>query len=213
MRRVLAAWLVLMLLLPAARADAAPEIIVDVERKQLFLMQGTQVLRRYPIATGAPDWPTPLGVFRINRRFSGEMGGFGTCFLGLDVPWGNYGIHGTNKPESIGSGASHGCIRLYVPDAEELYALVPNGTRVVILCGPFGDLGTSLRPLRSGDRNSMVRAVQSRLKALGWYHGWPDGIYGDATSRAVESARKALGLPPGEVDWAFYQAIGLTLFE
>ena len=191
-----------------------PYIIhVDVESKALTLWQGEQLIRRYTVATGAWDTPTPIGVFRINRRFSGQMGGFGTCFLGLDVPWGDYGIHGTNKPESIGANASHGCVRMRVQDAEELYALVPNGTKVVIECGTFGELGTSLRPLKNGDRSSMVRAVQRKLRALGFYWGWPDGVWGDATEKAVAAARKAYGLPVGGVDWAFYQAIGLTLFE
>jgi len=199
----------------AASGEKGEEYIihVDVDAKTLTLFQGSAVLRQYTIATGAWDTPTPLGVFRINSRFSGEMGGFGTCFLGLNVPWGNYGIHGTNKPESIGLNASHGCIRMYVEDAEELYSLVPNGTRVVIECGPYGELGVSLRPLKNGDCSSMVRAVQRKLRALGYYWGWPDGVWGDATEKAVAAARKALGLSPGGVDWAFYQAIGLTLFE
>ena len=59
----------------------------------------------------------------------------------------------------------------------------------------------------------MVRAVQRKLRALGYYAGWPDGIYGEGPARAVSAARRALSLPPGEVDWAFYRAIGLTLFE
>lgn len=209
-------YLVLMVLLSLctpALGESPYEIFVDVEAKTLTLFQGETQVKQYPIATGTWDTPTPLGVFAINSRFSGEMSGFGTCFLGLNVPWGSYGIHGTNKPESIGSNASHGCIRMHVQDAEELYALVPNGTKVVIACGPFGELGYSLRPLRGGDRSSMVRAVQRKLLALGYYHGWPDGIYGAATQAAVAAARAAFGLPPGEVDWALYQAIGLTLFE
>ena len=200
--------------LTASGEQAAPYIIyVDVEQKSLTVWQGRAQVRQYTVATGAWNTPTPLGVFTINSRFSGRMSGFGTCFLGLNVPWGSYGIHGTNKPESIGSNASHGCIRLRVKDAEELYALVPDGTRVVIECGPYGELGTSLRPLKNGDRSSMVRAVQRKLRALGYYTGWPDGVYGEGTARAVSAARRALSLPPGEVDWAFYHAIGLTLFE
>ena len=204
-------------LLAAAVGRAEPDAVmihVDVERKVLTVFRGSAVLRTYPIATGAWDTPTPVGVFTITHRFSGEMCGFGTCFLGLNVPWGNYGIHGTNKPESIGGNASHGCIRMRVADAEELYALAPNGTKVVIECGPYGDLGYSLRTLKNGDRSAAVRAVQSRLKALGFYHGWPDGIFGAGTQQAVDAARAAYGLTPnGLVDWALYQRLGLTLFE
>ena len=202
-------------LLPQARAGNEAYLIhVDVEQKRLTLFQGDRVVKTYTVATGAWDTPTPVGVFTITHRFSGQMGGFGTCFLGLNVPWGNYGIHGTNKPESIGYNASHGCIRMKVADAEELYALVPNGTKVVIECGPYGELGSALRLLRNGDRSAAVRAVQRKLKALGFYHGWPDGIFGEGTQQAVDAARKAYGLSPnGLVDWALYQALGLTLFE
>lgn len=144
--------IVLIFLLFAGRvqsASTACAIHVDVEQKMLTLFCGSEIAARYPIATGARDTPTPLGVFRINRRFSGEMGGFGTCFLGLNVPWGDYGIHGTNRPESIGTNASHGCIRMRVADAEALYARVPNGTVVVIECGAYGELGGSLRTLKT----------------------------------------------------------------
>lgn len=189
-------------------------IHIDVDLKRLSLFLGNEIIASYPIATGAYETPTPLGVFRINSRFRSEMSGFGTCFLGLNVPWGQYGIHGTNKPHTIGRNASHGCIRMANEDAESLYAAVPNGTVVVIQSGAFGELGETLRALKHGDRSSMVRAVQCKLRALGFYHGWPDGIYGDATEQAVQAARAAYHLPSRSgVDWAFYQAIGLTLFE
>ena len=189
-------------------------IHVDVEQKRLTLFQGDRIVKTYTVATGAWDTPTPVGVFTITHRFSGEMGGFGTCFLGLNVPWGNYGLHGTNKPESIGYNASHGCIRMNVADAEELYALVPNGTKVVIESGPYGELGNTLRLLKNGDRSAAVRAVQRKLKALGFYHGWPDGIFGEGTQKAVNTARAAYGLEPnGLVDWVLYSALGITIFE
>ncbi len=189
-------------------------ILIEIHRKTLTLYEGTKVLKTYPVATGAGSTPTPIGVFRITNRFASEMSGFGTRFLGINCPWGTYGIHGTNKPSSIGSNASHGCIRMYVKDAEDLYKRVPNGTRVVIEGGPYGDLDSGLKALSPGDRNSHVRAVQSRLKALGYYWGSADGVYGEGTKQAVIRARKDLGLQSRDsVDWAFYQAIGLILFD
>ena len=219
-RRILA-WLTVAALcicpaqiLTAQAADEPYVIHVDVEQKRLTLFKGNEIVKTYTVATGTWDTPTPVGVFTITHRFSGAMGGFGTCFLGLDVPWGNYGIHGTNKPESIGYSASHGCIRMRVADAEELYALVPNGTKVIIENGPYGELGSTLRVLKNGDRSAAVRAVQRKLRALGFYTGWPDGIFGEGTQRAVDAAREAYGLTPnGLVDWALYQALGLTVFE
>ncbi len=209
---LLTIWLMLR---PGAQAAGNAYMIhVDVEQKRLTLFLGDEIVKTYTVATGSWDTPTPVGVFTITHRFSGQMGGFGTCFLGLNVPWGNYGIHGTNKPESIGYNASHGCIRMHVKDAEELYALVPNGTKVVIECSPYGELGSSLRVLKNGDRSAAVMAVQRKLRALGFYHGWPDGVFGAGTQQAVDAARRSYSLSPnGLVDWALYQALGLTQFE
>lgn len=201
---------------PHMRANV-PEglwIWIDVHGKSLTLYEGTSVKKKYVIATGTADTPSPLGTFRISSRFSGQLGGFGTRFLGLNVPWGQYGIHGTNKPSSIGSNASHGCIRMHVTDSEELYGLVANGTKVVLEGGPYGLLDQGLKNLQPGDRGSHVAALQARLLQLGYTYQWPDGIYGQATQAAVRKARKALGLPDADdADIPFYRAIGLILFE
>ncbi len=197
-----------------ANVPSGSWIWVDVHQKSLTLYEGTQVKKRYVIATGAWRTPSPIGTFTITHRFSGELGGFGTRFLGLNVPWGQFGIHGTNKPDSIGSNASHGCIRMHVKDSEELYGLVGVGTKVVITGGPYGLLDSGLRELQPGDRSSHVAAVQARLLQLGYTCQWPDGIYGQATQQAVSKARKALGLEQQDrIDASFYQAIGLILFE
>ena len=189
-------------------------IWIDLHHKTLILYEGTVEKQRFPIASGTGETPSPIGTYRITSRFAGELGGFGTRFLGLNVPWGQYGIHGTNKPSSIGSNASHGCIRMYVKDSEKLYSLVPNGTKVVIEGGPYGWLDQSLRTLHPGDRCSHVAAVQARLLQLGYGFQWPDGIYGQATSEAVLRARRALGLPQTDlVDGALYRALGMILFE
>lgn len=200
----------------AARANV-PEgawILISLHQKSLTLYHGVEVQKRYTIASGTYDTPSPIGVYRVTHRFSGNLGGFGTRFLGINVPWGQFGMHGTNKPGSIGSNASHGCIRMFVKDSEALYKAVPNGAKVVIEGGAYGMLDTYLRPLSAGDRNSHVAAVQSKLRALGYYDGSSDGVYGQGTQAAVRKARKEMGLPVSDnVDYAFYQAIGLILFE
>ena len=223
MRRV-AVWLcILMMFCPHALSEERAQranvpagrwIWIDIHQKSLTLYEGTEVLRRYVVATGTAQTPSPIGVYRITNRFSGELGGFGTRFLGLNVKWGQFGIHGTNKPGSIGSNASHGCIRMHVKDSEELYGMVPNGVKVVLEGGPYGMLDQGLRTLRPGDRGSHVYAVQARLLQLGYGYEWPDGVYGQATQQAVLRARHALGLEEKDlVDAAFYRAIGLILFE
>ncbi len=57
----------------------------------------------------------------------------GTRWMGLDVPWGNYGIHGTNADWAIGTYVSNGCIRMHNWDVEAIYPLVVLGTPVDIV--------------------------------------------------------------------------------
>ena len=200
-----------------ATASGTPQsrwILIEIDLKRLTLYEGTTVIKRYPIASGAWETPSPIGVFRIVGRFQTEMSGFGTRFLKLNVPYGLYGIHGTDKPGSIGNNASHGCFRLRVKDAEELYDLAPNGTMVYIEGGPYALLGDGLRTLRSGDRGSQVMEAQRRLLQRGFYTGAVDGVYGAQMSEAVKKARSAYRLSQGDcVDYALWEKLGVVLFE
>lgn len=217
-------WLLLLaalipVMLSAGSAAPAPSrtpermIWIETDRKPLTVYEDQRAALVFPIASGAADTPSPLGVFRVVSRFETELSGFGTRFLGLNVPWGQYGIHGTSKPASIGQNASHGCIRLSVRDAETLYRLIPNGTRVVIEGGPFGPLNWGLRPLREGDRGADVYELQRRLMQRGLL-GNAYGVFGPATRQAVRAVRQALGLPPGDqADPALQRRLGMAAFE
>jgi len=55
----------------------------------------------------------------------------GTRWLGLSID--GYGIHGTKDPSSIGKQATLGCVRMINGDVEELFAIVPSGTEVVVV--------------------------------------------------------------------------------
>ncbi len=203
-------------LAPPSRPAAAKHqllVWIELDLKRLTVYENGAEAAVYPIASGTADAPSPVGVFRITSRFATELSGFGTRFLGLSVPWGTYGIHGTNKPESIGRNASHGCIRLRVKDAEKLYALLPNGAQVVIDGGPYGAMTGGYRTLRDGDRGADVFELQQRLIQRGFLYGWPDGVYGPNTQRAVHAAQKALSLPVGDASPAFQRALGMIRFE
>ena len=53
--------------------------------------------------------------------------------MGLNVPWGQFGIHGNKDASSVGWASSHGCIRMKNEEVEELYKIIPIGTRVTIV--------------------------------------------------------------------------------
>ena len=94
--------------------------------------------------------------------------------MGLNVPWGKFGIHGTLDPYSVGWASSHGCIRMNNKDVAELYSIVPVGTKVVIINGSYGDFGTGFRDLKSGMYGSDVMQIQKKLKELGYFTGTPN---------------------------------------
>jgi L,D-transpeptidase ErfK/SrfK len=188
-------------------------ILIDVDKRRLELYANEEVVFAAPVAVGKSSTPSPLGYWKIVSKGKWS-GGFGSRWMGLNVPWGLYGIHGTNKPESIGGALSHGCIRMYNRDVEKLYDLVSVGTPVKIVAGSFGLLGHSRPHLVPGERSSHVLAVQHNLSARGYYTGSLDGIYGWGTETAVRNFQRDHNLSvTGRVDTKTYDALGLILFE
>ena len=133
-------------------ANYGPVIVVVRGANSLTLYDGTTVVRRFPVATGQAIYPTPAGLWHIMDKQAdpwwypptydawakglkpvppGPSNPLGTRWMGLNAP--GVGIHGTDEPTSIGYSASHGCIRMQVPDAEWLFEHVSVGTPVVIL--------------------------------------------------------------------------------
>ena len=188
-------------------------ILIQIDEKKLYLYKDKNLIKEYPIASGKDGWPSPIGKWKIISKSDwGE--GFGGRWMGLDVRWGRYGIHGTTRENTIGRSASHGCIRMYKKDIKELYALVPHGTTVIINNGPFGPFGTGFRDLAPGDRGADVLAVQGRLKALGYFNGYESGIYGDDLKRALNKFQKDNSLEiKHTITRDDYHAMGFREFE
>ena len=133
-------------------ANFGPAIVITRGANVLRLFDGTTPVRTFRVATGQAIYPTPAGLWRIMDMQRdpwwypptqdtwakglkpvppGPSNPLGTRWMGLDAP--GVGIHGTDAPTSIGYSASHGCIRMQVPDAEWLFEHVHVGTPVVIL--------------------------------------------------------------------------------
>jgi len=115
---------------------AGTEILIDPGNRRLSLMLGDQLVKTYPIAVGKSSTPTPAGEYKVINKVLNPGGVLGTRWMGLNIPGGNYGIHGTNNPPSIGTRASLGCIRMYNQNVEELFPVVPVGTTVRIIVVP-----------------------------------------------------------------------------
>jgi lipoprotein-anchoring transpeptidase ErfK/SrfK len=127
-------------------------LIVDRNNFKLTLYKNLKKAKTYGIAVGQVGLETPAGLYSIqnkadnpawhvpNSAWAGDLAGkvipgddpsnpIKARWLGI---YDGVGVHGTSDDSSIGSAASHGCIRMHVPDVEELYDQVPVGAPIYI---------------------------------------------------------------------------------
>jgi len=133
---------------------SAGTIVVKTEERRLYYVLGDGRAIRYPVGVGRagmqwagtafidgkyikPAWEAPESIRRDYRRLprvvpggssSNPMGAAAMTLSG----GGQYAIHGTNAPGSVGHFVSHGCIRMYNSDIMDLYERASFGTRVVV---------------------------------------------------------------------------------
>ncbi|TMV46297.1 hypothetical protein FE783_26790 [Paenibacillus mesophilus] len=197
--------------LPIVAEQGEYTIEVYPQQHRLKVLHQGKVIKTYRVAVGDPSTPTPIGEYKI--VYKGENWGpsFGPRWLGLNVPWGIYGIHGTNKPFSIGHHQSHGCIRMRNSDVMELYQLVPLGTKVAIYGHVLGDPNHEPRDLAEGDVGGDVQLVQSRLKSAGYFKGTCNGKFRSDTTAALKKYQRDHRLAPnGVVSFHVYKELGLV---
>lgn len=195
--------------LPAPKG--AVSIVINVPSRTLTVYSDGEVHKQYPIAVGMSKYPSPIGEWKIISKDRNWGSGFGTRWMGLNVPWGIYGIHGTNKPWSIGNAMSHGCIRMNNRNAEELYTWVSIDTPVTIN-GKDLSPGMVKRDLHKGAIGQDVVYLQRRLKELGYLTTAEraDGIFGPKTEEAVKKMQEVNQLEPtGTVDKATRTMLGI----
>jgi lipoprotein-anchoring transpeptidase ErfK/SrfK len=133
------------------RSSIGPVIVIRRGSNRLYLYKGARFLRVFGVATGQSRYPTPLGRWQIVVKWRnpwwyppssswakgskpippGPGNPLGTRWMGLSAS--GVGIHGTPDDTSIGYSASHGCIRMHIPDAEWLFNHVTIGTTVFIV--------------------------------------------------------------------------------
>jgi hypothetical protein len=162
-------------------------VVIKVSQRILEVYSDGNLHKKYRIAVGKSGTPTPIGEWNVVWKDYNWGTGFGTRWIGINVPWGIYGIHGTNKPWSIGQFASHGCIRMRNKDVEELFEWVPIGTPVRI----EGRKMKVERILKYQMAGSDVALLQMKLKELGYFAGRADGIFGSVTKQAIEAYQAA----------------------
>ncbi len=138
---------------PELAAYPAGSIVIRTGERRLYYVTGRGEAIRYPVAVGAagrqwqgvkyveelavePAWAPPEALLRAKPNTPhyippGPRNPMGARVIGLG-PGGEYAIHGTNDPSSIGRFVSFGCIRMFNEDVIDLYARVRMGTQVVV---------------------------------------------------------------------------------
>ncbi|MQA74302.1 MAG: L,D-transpeptidase family protein [Solirubrobacterales bacterium] len=138
---------------PDELAEQYPTYLtLDRSSFQLHLWKDLELVKTYTVAVGAVGFDTPVGVYPIQNKavdpawsvpdsdWAGDLAGTvvpgGTPENPLKARWmgifDGAGIHGTDDVASLGSAASHGCVRMSIPDVIELYDQVPVGTPMYI---------------------------------------------------------------------------------
>lgn len=132
----------------ATRESMVGRIVISLSQRKLRLIRGGEVVRTYTVAVGAAGFPTPLGTYEITTMEvdpswyppdspwaeglgpipAGPGNPLGTRWIGTSAP--AIGIHGTYADASVGTAASHGCIRMHIPEVEALYEEVAVGMQV-----------------------------------------------------------------------------------
>lgn len=138
---------------PPPEPPVVREILLELGKRQISLIEGSQVIGRWPVAIGDPSTPTPVGRFTIenmvvNPVYQSTSSGKINATKGPQAPLGDrwigfkqsgvnqYGIHGT--PDAWAwtvtsrAAVSNGCVRMLTPHVRQLFELVDVGTPVIV---------------------------------------------------------------------------------
>jgi L,D-transpeptidase ErfK/SrfK len=197
--------------------DGPPDgVLINIPERMLFRWHDGVLAAAYPVALGRPDWPTPVGRWRVAQlrsdpvwhvpasireeaRLEGKLleaqvpsgpdNPLGHWWIGLDAN--GYGIHGTNAPSSLYGFRTHGCIRLRDDHAGALFASVRPGTPVHIvyrtwLLAELPDTSLWLQSDPDPYRRGDVEADLRALHALARRHGLDSRIDWPLARRLLE---------------------------
>lgn len=135
---------------PAKNALEENEIrlVIKLSDRLVYVYEDNELKTSYPIAVGRDGWETPTGNYQViqaienpswEHPFTGEIvppgpkNPLGARWIGFWTDGTNYiGFHGTPEEETVGTAASHGCVRMYDKDAIALFEKVKIGTPVIV---------------------------------------------------------------------------------
>jgi L,D-transpeptidase ErfK/SrfK len=171
-------------------------IVINLAEARLYYFPQAGEIKTFPVSVGMDDSQTPLGLTKVVKKRKdptwvppksirtanpdlpekvppGDNNPLGQYAMNLEsttnFKWLRITIHGTNTPWSIGTPASHGCIRLYPEDIEVLFNTVPIGTAVNIINQPIkigmvdSKLYIEAYPL-AADSSNLLNLINKQVK-------------------------------------------------
>ena len=183
-------------------------ILINIPARSLRLYEDNNCVAMYPVGVGRIETKTPAGFYKIVEKIenptwvdpddtsvaisSGPDNPLGYRWLGIG---GNYGIHGTNKPSSVGHYVSNGCVRMVEADVEKLFDKVDIGTEVQIMYNRLvidktqdGRVAYYIYPDGYNMQNLTVDFVKQGLAG----YGIADFVSDDYVAKSIEASN---GLP------------------
>ncbi|MCK8825128.1 L,D-transpeptidase family protein [Fuchsiella alkaliacetigena] len=176
---------------------AAPEgevsLLVNTYARQLTVYEDGEEYYTFPVAVGESDSRTPVGEWRIVEKVDMWEGTpFGDKWMRLNAVGGSYGIHGTNRPGSIGYATSNGCVRMFNQDVNLLYSWVEVGTKVKVV-GPREYVQLTY-PIQPGEVSMEVMSFQEKIREYGFDPGDANRRFREDTKQAVKELKYLYGL-------------------
>ncbi|MEL6223374.1 MAG: L,D-transpeptidase [Cyanobacteria bacterium J06627_8] len=129
-------------------AEYSIHLVIRLSQRRVFVYRGSSIETSYPIAIGRQGWETPTGRYEVlnmvenpewQNPFTGDViaagpsNPLGERWIGFWTDGSNFiGFHGTPNEASVGTAASHGCVRMYNHHIRQLFETVALGTTVIV---------------------------------------------------------------------------------
>jgi lipoprotein-anchoring transpeptidase ErfK/SrfK len=128
---------------------AVVNLVLKLKEKKVYVYKGDKLITKYPVAIGKKGWETPTGEWQVMEKIlnpawtsfktgevvaAGKQNPLGSRWIGFWTDGKDtIGFHGTPNVKSIGTAASHGCVRMLNRDVKALFPLVKVGTTVKVV--------------------------------------------------------------------------------
>ncbi|MGD9580167.1 MAG: L,D-transpeptidase [Vampirovibrionia bacterium] len=209
----------------SVQAETNDRLVINIPSRTLDLYKNNKLVKTYPVGVGRANFQTPIGNFKVIslvqkpgwenpykpvgnvRIHAGETNPLGTRWIGFKSDsGGEFGIHGTDNPKSVGQYSSHGCVRMLVKDAEDLFGKVTMNMPVYVtydttrLYVNKSDVYLKNYPDQYNKGTSDINTVKSSIKKMNSLVVWNASVALEAMHNKITDPVK-IGIVINETDF------------